>query len=371
MDIYDELGVRKIINGNATLTMLGGSRLAPGVVEAMAQASQHFVNIDELQTRVGQKIAALTQNEAAYVSSGAAAGLVLSAAACMAGMDSRLRERLPDSSGMRNEFIIHRRGRVGYDFAIRQAGCRLVEIGDENGASPAELKVAITERTAGIYVFHKQLQMEGQVPLAEQVAIAHRHSIPVIVDAAAQLPPVENLWVLNQLGADLVLFSGGKGLCGPQSSGLILGRQDLIDACAFHACPRPYIGRPMKAGKEEIIGLLAALKWYLSLDHDALLRRYEDQVAWVVAAFSGKEFITARRSFPSEAGQPMPRAEVIFDEAGLNFTRDAVLQALMFGSPAVSLAPAGENGIFINPQTLAPGEEVIVVERILSVLSEH
>jgi len=370
MDIYDQLGVRKVINANATLTMLGGSLMPLEVLDAMREAAGHFVNIDELQEKVGAEIARLTRNEAAYISSGAAAGLVLSTAACIAGCDPELRERLPRSDGLKNEIIVHKRGRVGYDFAIRQAGGVLVEVGDEEGATAAAFESAFNERTAAVFVFDKGLLMEGQVPLAQQVEIAHARGVPVAVDAAAQLPPVENLWRFSEAGADLVLFSGGKGLCGPQSSGLVLGRRDLIEACAFHACPRPFIGRPMKAGKEEIVGLLAAVRWYLSLDHEKLLRQYEDQVSFVIRSFEILPGVSAKRSFPSEAGQPMPRAEITFDEAELNLDRDEISARLMSGDPAISLAPAGENGLYFNPQTIKPGQEEIIVQRISDLLVE-
>ncbi len=368
MDIYDSLGVRKIINGNATLTMLGGSRIPPEVLQAMNEAARHFVNLDELQEKAGRRIAEWTRNEAAYVSCGAAAGMVLAAAACMAGLDPALRERLPDTSGMKNEIILHQRGRVQYEFAIRQAGARLVFAGSEEGATAQELEAAINERTAAIFVIYKNLLMDGQVPLEQQIEIAHRHGLPLVVDAAAQIPPVDNLWRFTGLGADLAIFSGGKGLCGPQASGLILGRRDLIEACAFHACPRPFIGRPMKAGKEEIAGLLTAVRRHLDLDHEKLMQTYENQVARVVAAFAGHPHVTAARSFPNEAGQPMPRAAITFDEAGLGLTRAEILRRLLEGDPAVSLAPAGEAGVYVNPQTLDEGEEMVVVERIMSVL---
>jgi L-seryl-tRNA(Ser) seleniumtransferase len=368
MDIYDQLGVRKIINANATLTALGGSLMPLEVLQAMTEASRHFVEIDELQRKVGAQIAALTHNEAAYVSCGAAAGLVLSTAACIAGTDPEKRLSLPFTAGMKNEIIVHKCSRVGYDFAIRQAGGVLVEIGTETGATAQEMEAAVNERTAAVMVFYKDQLMQGQVPLSQQVEIAHQHTIPVVVDAAAQLPPVENLWRIHQMGADLVLFSGGKGLCGPQSSGLILGRQDLVEACAFHACPRPYVGRPMKAGKEEIVGLLAAVKWFLSLDHAQVLQTYEDQVAWVIQQMNAVPGVSASRSFPSEAGQPMPRAEICFNESLLKLNRDEILKSLFSGDPPISLAPSGSNGIFFNPQTVQPGQEKIIVNRLLAVL---
>ena len=314
MDIYDELGVTKVINGAATLTMLGGSLMSPEVLAAMAEAAQHFVDIDKLQQKVGERIASWTRNEAAYVSCGAAAGLALSTAACITGLDPEKRECLPYTEGMKNEIIVHKRGLVGYSFAIRQAGGKLVEIGTEEGATEEQMLQAINDKTAAIFYFYNPARVEGQVPLERGIEIARRSGIPLVIDAAAQIPPVDNLWRFTQMGADLVLFSGGKGLCGPQSSGLILGRKDLIEACAFNACPRAFIGRPMKVGKEEMVGLMTAVRRYLDLDHDGLMQTYEDQVQTVVAAFSDHPQISARRSFPSEAGQPMPRAEVSFDE---------------------------------------------------------
>lgn len=370
MDIYDTLGVKKIINGGATLTMLGGSRLSAAVMAAMSAASQHFVNIDELQEKAGAVIAGWTQNEAAYVSCGCAAGMVLSTAACIAGIDPEKRARLPFTDGMKNEIIVQRSSKVGYAFAIRQAGGKMVEIGSEQGATPEELEAAISPNTAAVFVFYQTVRVQadrvpGEIPLDQQIAIAHRHGVPLIVDAAAQLPPVENLWKFTHMGADLALFSGGKGLCGPQSSGLILGRKDLIEACAFNACPRGFIGRPMKVGKEEIAGLMTALRLYLDTDHTRLLESYEARVQAMLLAFAGQAGIEAQRSFPSEAGQPHPRAQLVVDPAVIGVSRDEILQRLMERNPAIFLAAFGENGLWINPQTLDPQEDAIVVQAII------
>jgi L-seryl-tRNA(Ser) seleniumtransferase len=171
------------------------------------------------------------------------------------------------------------------------------------------------------------------------------------------------------MGADLVLFSGGKGLRGPQSSGLILGRQDLIDACALHACPNAYIGRPMKVGKEEMIGLMTAVRWYLDQDEELLIQRYEDQVQYAIEALSALPHVTARRSFPSEAGQPMPRAEIVLDEGALGRTRDELLAQLREGEPSIVLAAAGASGVYLNPQTLEPGQEEIIAARLVEILA--
>ncbi len=368
MDVYDDLGVRKYINGFATITSLGGSLMPPEVLAAMSEAARHFVDIDELQAKAGSRIASWTRNEAAYVSCGAAAGLVLTTAACITGLDEGRRARLPFTDGMANEVIVHRSGRVGYDFAIRQAGGKLVEIGADSGASADELEAAINPRTVAIFCFWNVTRMKGQVPLERQIEIGRRHGVPVIVDAAAQIPPVENLWRFTQMGAEAALFSGGKGLRGPQASGLILGTRKIVEACAFNACPRAFIGRPMKSGKEEIVGLMTAVRRYLDLDHEALSRRYEKQVRHVVESLAGRPHVTARRDYPSEAGQPMPRAEILLDEPGLGLHRDDLLARLRDGDPAISLAPAGEHGVFVNPQTLEPGEEQVVARRIVEEL---
>ena len=309
MDIYDELGLRKVINGLATVTVLGGSIMPPEVVEAMAQASRHFVSIDEFQKKAGEKIAEWTQNEAAYIPCGAAAGLALSTAACITGTDSAKCAQLPHVEDLKNEVIIHKRNRNGYDFAIRQTGVKIVEIGTDEGTTPEDMEEAINEKTAAIFYFYNITSMGGLLPLEQGIEIAKRRGVPLIVDAAAQIPPVENLWKFTHMGADLAIFSGGKGLCGPQSSGLIVGRQDLIDGCALNACPRAFIGRPMKVGKEEIAGLMTAVKWYLNLDHEKLMQTYEDQVKYVMDELSELPHVSTQRNFPSEAGQPMPRAD--------------------------------------------------------------
>ena len=369
MSIYKRFGIRTVINGNATLTRLGGSIMPPEVIDAMAEASKHFVDIIELQKRVGEEIAKLTHNEAAYVSCGAAAALTLSTAACITGLDATKRGKLPHlDNAMKSEVIVHRHGRVGYDFAVRQVGITFVEIGNENGTTPNELENAITDKTAAIFYFANPSREHLWVPYEKGIDIAKRHGVPLIVDAAAQLPPPENLWRFTQMGADLVMFSGGKGLCGPQSSGLVVGKKSLIDAIAFNGPPHPFIGRGMKVGKEEMVGLLAAVEWYLNQDHAQLMQSYEDQIAYYDAFFKDIEGVTVHRSFPSEAGQPMPRTEIRFDAEQLSITRNEILHQLQTGEPAIDLAGAGANGIFINGQTLMQGEIEIIAQRLKEIL---
>lgn len=366
--IYARLGIRPVVNGYATLTRLGGSRMPPPVLRAMAEAAAAFVDLEELQRAVGRELARITRNEAAYVCCGAAAGITLAAAACMAGCDPERRARLPDTTGMPDEVIVHRHTRVGFDYAIRMTGARLVEIGSPSGTTPGELEAALSERTAAVFYFPKGEVERGELPLETAVGICRPRGVPVVVDAAAQIPPAGNLWSFTGRGADLAIFSGGKGLRGPQSSGLVVGKRAPVEAVAFHGPPHSFIGRGMKVGKEEMCGLLAAVEWYLSQDEPALLRRYEEQVAEMVRQLNEVPGLRAARCFPCEAGQPIACAMLEVDEAALGMTRDALLAALRNGEPCVELAPAPRSAIRINPQTLAEGEEQLVIEAIRAAL---
>ena len=377
MGIYEDLGLRPVINGYATVTRLGGSLMPPPVVEAMIEASRQFVDLEDLQAAVGRRIAKLTRNEAAYVSSGAAAGLTLATAACVAGTDPEMIAALPHPQkvpGSRHEVIFQRCQRSGYDYAVRQVGVDMIEIGPEE-SSPAdfaavrqELEQALSERTAAVLYFARGEDHNGGLPVAEVVAAAHARGVPVILDAAAQLPPVENLWRFTQEGADLVIFSGGKGLCGPQATGLVLGRADLIKACAVQGNPNQAIGRPMKVGKEELCGCLAAVEWYVGLDHAAMTDRFETQVATVVERVAGRPGVTGRVEMPSEAGQPLPRALLRFDAGVVGQSRDQIVEQLNSGEPAIEVSPEGDNGIYVNPQTLMEGEEVVIADRLAEIL---
>lgn len=368
-NIYDQLGVRTLVNASATLTRLGGSIMPPEVVQAMLEASKHFVNLDELQRRVGEELALLTRNEAAYVSCGAAAGIVQATAACITGTDPKAIAQLPDLTGLKNEVIIHKSHRNGYDHAVRQVGVKVVEIGMATHTAPWELEAAINDRTACIFWFQGAMTGHGDLPLETVIAIAKGHKVPVIVDAAAQLPPVENLWRFTEMGADLAIFSGGKDLRGPQSSGLVVGRKDIIEAMRVNGAPNHSIGRPMKVGKEEMVGLLTAVKLYLARDHEGRASQDEETVAGWCMELNRRPGIHAERSFPNEAGQPLPRAKVTIDPAKAGLTRDEVVAQLRNGTPSIEVSQAGNDGIYLNPMTLADGEEQIVLERLLEILA--
>jgi L-seryl-tRNA(Ser) seleniumtransferase len=324
--------------------------------------------LHELQRRVGERLAELTHNEAAYVSSGAAAGLVLATAACVAGTDPAAIARLPDVTGLKNEVIIHKAHRNGYDHGVRQVGVKIVEIGFPGSTAPWELEAAINERTAAIFWFQGAMTGRGDIPLQQVIEIANARGVPVVVDAAAQLPPVENLWRFTQMGASLAVFSGGKDLRGPQSSGLIVGRKDLIEAVRVNGSPNHSIGRPMKVGKEEMIGLLTAVKLYLARDHEARASQDEEVVTGWCATLNEFAGVHAERSFPNEAGQPLPRALVTIDAAKSGLSRDQVVQQLLEGSPCITVATAGSDGLYLNPMTLADGEEQIVLDRLAEIL---
>ena len=277
---------------------------------------------------------------------------------------------MPFLDGLKNEVIVHRATRVPYDFCIRQVGVELVQIGDERGAKLADLKAAISERTAAMFYFPNALKDEHAIPMDQAITVCHDNGIPVLVDGAAQIPPVANLWKWTRdLGADLAMFSGGKAMRGPQSAGLAVGRKDLIEAMRHNGAPNQLIGRPMKVGKEEMCGMLAAVRWYLQVDEPQLLDRYEQRVAYVIEAMNKIPGVRAERAFPSEAGQPMPRAEITLDPSIVKHSRDEVLKLLLDGDPAIYLVDNEKpHGIFVNPQTLYNDEQEIIVRRLKELL---
>jgi D-glucosaminate-6-phosphate ammonia-lyase len=365
MGMYERLGMRRVINADATLTRLGGSLMPPHVLDAMREAASSFVDMYELQQVVGKRLADLTRNEAAYVSSGAAAGLVLATLAAMTSGDlATIAHLIETGEAPKSEVIIHRGHRIPYDPAIRLAGARIVEVGNRLQTFSWELEAAITPRTAMVFYAAGVHLASGALPLTETVEIAHAHGIPVVVDAAAQLPPTENLWrFTRELGADLAVFSGGKDFRGPQASGLLVGNESMIAAVAVNGSPHQRLARPMKVGKEEMIGLLAAVERYVGEDWQDRARRYEATVERWVENFSGMPGISASRVFPNEAGQPTPRCHVAFGpDTGLNGAE--VARLLWEGDPRIAVAVDGPHAISITPELLEEGEESILLDRI-------
>ena len=370
-DIYRSLGVRPVINCATTYTRLGGSVMAPHVAQAVADAAGAFLDLTELQVAVGKRLAELTGNESAYVSNGAAAGLVLAVAACITGEDPALMARLPgDLSGMKNEVIVHRTQRNYYDIAIRQTGARIVEIGHSMETAPWELDAAITERTVAIVYFAGDHLNHKTLPLPYVVERARLHGVPVIVDAAAQVPPVSNLtYFTRDCGADIAIFSGGKHLRGPQNSGLVVGREEIIAAMRLNGPPHQRIGRGMKVAKETMIGLLAAIEHYLSQDHEAVWQDWSQTVdrwldAWIERAPVG---IEVWRDDRNEAGEPIPRVIMRFGRQAV-WSRDPFIAALRRGDPAIEVVLHDAESIAFSPNLLQEGEAAQVGRRVNEML---
>jgi len=370
MNIYRTLGLRELINAEGTITRLGGCVMDPAVVAAMAEAARSFVDLNQLLAKAGQHVAGLLGVEAAYITSGAAAGLTLSTAACITGADPAKIRQLPDLRAIaKNEVLIQKSHRNGFDHAVRQTGVKIVEFGLIKETYPWEMRAAISEKTAAVVHF-LEFENHHNLPLPEVIAIAGEKEVPVIVDAAAELPPAENLSRFFDMGADLTVFSGGKDIGGPQSSGLIVGRADLIACCALNANPNYSIGRAMKAGKEEIAGLVTALELYLQQDFAAEEQMWEGMVAFMVEALADVPGLCARRVSPSEPGvQPnwIPRVYLDWDKKIIPLDRDEVKSRLLQTDPAIAVGNTS-TGLFVNPQTLVPGQEKIVARRLREVL---
>jgi L-seryl-tRNA(Ser) seleniumtransferase len=374
--IYRKLGVRPVIHGSGTTTRYGGSMLRPEALEAMREASQALVNIDELNEAAGAAIARMLGAEAAFVTAGASSGLILQAAACIAGADPAKITRLPDTRGMRNEIVIQRAHRFAYDQAYRVAGGVLVEIGLARRTQPFELDDAITERTAAVaHLISPFTSPPGTLPLDQVIAIAHRRSVPVIVDAASMLPPRENLTKFLRLGADLVSFSGGKGIRGPQSTGILAGRRDLVCAAALNASPNQALGRAAKTSKEEIAGLVTALELFMAEDEASEMKRYTDVCQTIVdtlADIHGLRVVVEQ----DPVNRVLPHAVVYFGPDWRGPSGHAVQIALAQGDPHIYVQQGAHQGgyfdeIAVDPINLQPGDETIVAARLREELTRR
>ena len=374
--IYRRLGVRPIIHASGTTTRYGGSILRPEALETMREASTTLVNLDELNEAAGAAIARMLGAEAAFVTAGASSGLILQAAACIAGADPAKITRLPDTTGMRNEIVIQRAHRFAYDQAYRVAGAVLVEIGLARRTQPFELEAAIGERTAAVaYLVSPFTSPPGVLTLEQVVAIAHKRGVPVIVDAASMLPPRENLTKFLRLGADLVSFSGGKGIRGPQSTGILAGRRDLVRAVASNASPNQALGRAAKTSKEEICGLVTALESFMAEDEKAEMKRYTDVCATIVEALG--EIPGVRAVVEQDpVNRVLPHAVIYFTPEWVGPSGHAVQVALAQGEPHIYVQQGVHQGgyfdeIAIDPINLQPGDEAIIAARLREELTRR
>jgi D-glucosaminate-6-phosphate ammonia-lyase len=337
------------------------------VVEAMQQVSLHSVSIEELQNAVGKKIAAMLGCEAALITAGCASSLALATAACIAGKDQSAIVRLPDTTGMKSEVIMQKSHRFEYDHAIRNAGAKIVEI-----ETIEELQAAISSRTAMLF-FLNSANTLGKIQREEFAQLANRVAIPALVDAAADLPPVENLYVLTRMGFDLVGFSGGKSLRGPQCSGLLIGRNSLIQAAFLNGSPHSdSLGRTSKVGKEEIVGLYRALQIFLQTDHTAEWRGWEQRVSLIADELSKIQGVRPTLTIPP-VPHNRPQVNIQWDQQRIALTPKDVVAMLRSGNPRIELAPGSDestNGVNVAVWMLRPHEDEIVARRMSEIFEE-
>ena len=332
-DVIEELGVRSFINAAGTFTALTGSLMRPEAVAAMQVASRKYVRLEDLRDAVGKRIAELLKCPAALVTAGCASALSVATAACITGDNRDRVRRLPDTTGMKNEVIVQKTHRVNYDHAIRNAGVRMIEV-----VTREELEKAINERTAMMF-FLNASDPRGKVHHDEFIAIAKKHNVPTLIDAAADVPPVENLWRFTKMGFDLVGFSGGKGLRGPQSSGLLLGRKDLIEAAKLNFGPEgDSLCRTNKVNKEEIVGMLVALETYLNQDHAAVWKDWEERCRCISRALEAFEDVKTEVFVPPIANA-VPHLRVRWDAKKRGITPAEMVKKLRDGKPSIEVTP--------------------------------
>ena len=376
-NVYTRLGVKTVINCRGTWTYLSGSLEFPEVRQAEIEASQHFVNVIDLQRAVGRRLSELTGAESGIITSGAAGAMATATAACMAGADDKYIWQLPDTTGLKHEVIMVG-GRSAFDSAIRLTGAKLVLT-----YSPEELANAINENTAMIYT------TDLGDKLQQELAIAKSHKVPMLLDDAAGIPPADNAKLYAKMGLDLYCFSGGKGLCGPQCSGLLLGRKDLIEAALMNSNPREgAVCRPMKVGKEEIIGCLTALEIWLAADEKKLYREWNGRVDRIRKLVETVPGVTTATYVPDD-GNRFPTLKVSWDQQGWGFSISDCVEKLRAGDPVIEVLGAdnpslvkavhegnpnhkerkGPDHIELVSMTIKPGEEIIVGQRLRAVLS--
>ena len=366
--IYGALGVKRVISASGSTTAYGGSKTRTEILDAMNKASNMMVSLDDLNRAASRIIADATGAEAGFVSSGAAGGLVLQAAAVIAGSDPAKMDRLPDSSGMKNEIIIHKSHRFPYDQCYTSVGAKFVEIGDGRRCQPWQLEAAFTENTAAVAYLFSPFITRRAIPFPEVCEIAHRHGVPVIVDAASMLPPRANLRRFSAEGADMVIYRGGKGVRGPQGTGILCGREDLIDAAFANAAPHQFIGRGMKVAKEEIVGLLRAIQIFVDEDEDAEMARYKGMTQQVVDALS--EVPGLRVSLEhDEHNYLIPHAVMRFGREWRGPGRNEIYAAMVAGDPPIYLHDIFDpDELAVDPFNLDDDELEIVIHRLSEVL---
>ena len=359
-DLFSELGLRTFINAAGNYTVLTGSLMTDEVMAAINTASKKYALLDDVQDKVGAKIAALCHAEAATVTAGCWSALVLGMAGVLTGMDTKKVAQLPflEGTGMKSEVLLQKTHSVGYDHALTNAGVKLLTV-----ETVDELEKAINEKTAMLWFLNREAP-KGQIQHEEFVRIAKKHNIPSMIDIAADVPPVENLWRFNDMGFDLVAISGGKAMCGPQSAGILMGKKALIDAARLSASPRSGIGRGHKVNKEEIIGMYVALDNYIKRDHAKEWKMWEEKVALIDKAVKTVPGVTTEVFVPA-VDNHNPSLKISWDPAKVKITKEKLAENLRMGDPSVEIISwEKDDMIRLTVFMLRNGEEKLVAKRI-------
>ncbi len=373
VDYYQKLGVTPFINAAGTYTVLSASTMPEEVQAAIALASRKPVNLNELLDAAGEYLAKRLRCEAALVTAGAAAALVVGTAACVTlGNETAILSVPTDMNGLKNEVIIQKAHRYGYDHALRNCGIRFVEV-----ETIDQYEQAFDERTVMAHFYNAG---EGQISHEDWVRVAHKHTVPCFNDAAADVPPISNLWNYTQMGFDLVTFSGGKGLRGPQCTGLLLGRKDLIEAARKNNSPNSNtVGRGMKVAKEEIVGLVAAVDWFLGQDDAAMEAEYRKRAELIADRLKSLPTVQSQIFVPAVANH-VPHLLITYDLSRIKITGAEVMQKMRQGNPRIELNPStggapasaglpgGSNTIVVGVWMMQPGEDQVVAMQLRGVL---
>ncbi len=357
-DVMKELGIRTFVNAAGTYTAMTASLMPKEVMETIQISGTQFAMLDEVQDKVGEKIAKLCHAEAATVTAGCWSAMVLGLAGVLTGTDKKKVAQLPNLEGMKNEVIVQKSHNVGYVHALTNTGVTMIEV-----ETAQDVERAVNDKTAMMWFLNYQAP-EGKIAHEEWVSLGKKHNIPTMIDMAADVPPVENLWKYNDMGFDLVCVSGGKAMKGPQSAGILMGKKDLVEAARLSAPPRGgNIGRGMKVNKEEILGMYVALEMYINKDHEKEWKSWEDKVAQIENAVKDLQSVKTEVSVPPIANHT-PYLNISWDLDVIKITRAELQDKLRSGEPSIEVIGSKDNAISLTVFMLRPKEEKIVAKRI-------
>lgn len=365
-NLFKELGIRTFINAAGTLTYMTGSLMHDEVLETINSTSKDFCMLDEVQDKVGEKIAKIVHSEAAVVTSGAFSGMTLGLAGILTGMDVKKVEQLPhlEYSMMKSEVICQKGHDIVYNHALTNTGCKMVIV-----ETAEDVARAVNERTALMHFLHINAD-QGKIMHEEWVALGKKYGIPTSIDIAADVPPVSNLWRFNDMGFDFVVISGGKAMRGPQSAGILMGKKDIIAAARLHMPPRGNnIGRGMKVNKEEILGMYVALEKYVNYDHEKEWATWEAGIDHIEKSVKNIPGITTEVHVPP-LGNHTPTLRITWDQARVKISNKEFREALRNNEPSIEVGGGSENSVNVTVFMLKPGQEKIVATRLKEVFTK-